>query len=599
MARTTQDGQASGRSHGEHGGGDGVAAGGGLAGVRRYTAPADGASPGWAEAVRRAWPLVSGPLVMLVAILLLEVRFAASPAASDLGAFLVIVVVHSAFVGGLRSGLLAAAMMIAYYAYRLTAAPEAPVSPGAREHLIFVAVVAPLVAVVSARVKARFDRIRARDREARAEAEAAERRWRFLAEASRALSASLDHEVTLANLAALTVPELADYCLIHVRGEDGVIRQVAAAHAVPEKEPLLQELGRRLTPGADDPAGYVARVIRDRVPALITEVPEGWAAEIGGGPELQRIGEALEPRSAMVLPLLSHGEVFGAITLVNTDPRRCYGPDDLELAEELARRAALAVENARLYEAALAASKAKSDFLAVMSHELKTPLSTIVACTDLLEAEIAGPLTQDQRDQLGHVLASALHLLQLIDEILSFSRMEAGREKVRLETVELGALVDDAAALIRPVALDRGLSFRVEGLTEPCLVRTDPPKVRQVLLNLLSNAVKFTERGEVVLSVAVDTPWAVFRVRDTGIGIPPEHQERIFEAFWQVEQSPSRRAGGTGLGLSVTRRLCRMLGGDVSVESVPGQGTTFTVRLPLNGEAPAVEEAAVAQSVRV
>jgi len=170
---------------------------------------------------------------------------------------------------------------------------------------------------------------------------------------------------------------------------------------------------------------------------------------------------------------------------------------------------------------------------------------------------------------------------------------------VRLETVDLGALVDDAAALIRPVALDRGLGFRVEGARRAVPRPDGSPKVRQILLNLLSNAVKFTERGEVVLSVAVEGPWAVFGVRDTGIGIPPEHQERIFEAFWQVEQSASRRASGTGLGLSVTRRLCRMLGGEVSVESVPGQGSTFTVRVPLNGEVPSVEEPAVAETVRV
>ncbi len=596
MASKTQDGRASGRS-GERGDGRRAATGGRRVGARQRTPAADGRSPGWAEAVRGAWPQVSGPLIMLAAVLLLEVQFVASHAVSDLGAFLVIVVVYSAFLGGVRSGLISAAIMVAYYTHRLIT-PEALVYASARERLIVVAVISPLVAVISAYLKTRFDRIRERDRAARAEAEAAERRSRFLAEASRALSVSLDHEVTLANLAALAVPDVADYCIIHIRGEDGVIRQVAAAHADPEKEPLLRELERRLMPDPDDPAGVVARVLRDREPVLIAEVPEDWAAEISGDPEVHRIEAALDPRSAMVVPLLSHGEVFGAITLVRSDERRRYGPEDMELAEELARRAALAVENARLYEAALAASKAKSDFLAVMSHELKTPLSTIVACTDLLEAEIAGPLTQDQRDQIGHVLASALHLLQLIDEILSFSRMEAGREKVRLETVDLGALVDDAAALIRPVAQDRGLSFRVEGLAEPHLVRTDPPKVRQVLLNLLSNAVKFTETGEVVLTVAVEGSWAVFRVRDTGIGIPPEHLDRIFEAFWQVEQSATRRAGGTGLGLSVTRRLCRMLGGDVSVESVPGHGTTFTVRLPLEGELLPAEEPVAAGTGR-
>ena len=552
---------------------------------------------GRGERARGSWSQASGPLITLAAVLALEVLSLTERASPDLGAFLVIAVVYSAFLGGLRAGLISAAIMVAYYAHRLMLPPE-PVRSSAREQLAVVAVISPVVALISGYLKARLDRIRERDRAARAEAEAAERRSRFLAEASRALSASLDHEKTLANLAALAVPTIGDYCLIHVVDEGGAIRQVAAAHVDPAKEPLLRELARRLTPDPDNPAGVVARVLRQREPQLIENVPPGWAGEITDDPEVHRIGRELGARSALVIPLISHGEAFGTLTLAFSESGRIYGREDLDLAEELARRAALAVENARLYEAALAASKAKSDFLAVMSHELKTPLTTIVACTDLLEAEIAGPLTQDQRDQLGHVLASALHLLQLIDEILSFSRMEAGREKVHLERVELGALANEAAGLIRPVAQDRGLQFRVELPEQPQPIETDPPKVRQILLNLLSNAVKFTETGEVVLGVSVDGPWAVFRIRDTGIGIPPEHQDRIFEAFWQVEQSAVRRVGGTGLGLSVARRLCRMLGGDVTVESTPGKGSTFTVRLPLGRDASPAKEPATAEAGR-
>src|SRR5690606_16449892 len=247
-----------------------------------------------------------------------------------------------------------------------------------------VRVVAPVVALSSGYLKKRLDRIRERDRAARAEAEAAARRSRFLAEASRALSASLDHEKTLANLAALAVPTIADYCLIHVVEEDGAIRQIAAAHADPEKEALLRELARRLMPDPDNPASVVARGLRRREPELIANVPPRGVAEITGDLGGRRIDRELGGRSAPVIPLIAHGDAFGAITLAFSESGRLYSPEDLDLAEELARRAALAVENARLYEAALAASKAKSDFLAVMSHELKTPLTTIVACTDLL-----------------------------------------------------------------------------------------------------------------------------------------------------------------------------------------------------------------------
>src|SRR5690606_8093242 len=273
MASKTQDGLASRGSVGGGRPGGRAAAGGRQAGTGRRLPGRAGEAPGWAEAVRRAWPQVSGPLITLAAVLLLEVQFVAKNAVSDLGAFLVIAVVYSAFLGGVRSGLISAAIMVAYYTHRLIT-PEALVHASARERLIVVAVISPLVALISAYLKKRLDRIRERDRAARAEAEAAERRSRFLAEASRALSASLDHEVTLANLAALAVPEISDYCIIHVRGEDGVIRQVAAAHADPEKEPLLRELERRLTPDPDDPAGVVARVLRDHEPVLIAEVPE-------------------------------------------------------------------------------------------------------------------------------------------------------------------------------------------------------------------------------------------------------------------------------------------------------------------------------------
>src|SRR5690606_27420437 len=216
---------------------------------------------------------------------------------------------------------------VAYYTHRLIT-PEALVCAGARGRLIGVAVISPLVAVISAYRKTRFDRIRERDRAARAEAEAAERRSRFLAEASRALSASLDHEVTLANLAALAVTDVSDYCIIHVRGEDGVIRQVAAAHADPAKEPLLRELERRLTPDPDDPASVVARVLRNGEPGVIAEVPQGWAAGVRSDPEVDRVDEALDPRAAVVVPWLSHGEVLGAITLVRSGGAPRFGAED-------------------------------------------------------------------------------------------------------------------------------------------------------------------------------------------------------------------------------------------------------------------------------
>ncbi len=248
------------------------------------------------------------------------------------------------------------------------------------------------------------------------------------------------------------------------------------------------------------------------------------------------------------------------------------------LAEE---KSALAEENAVLYHRAQEASLAKSEFLAVISHELRTPLNAIIGYTDLLLAGTAGALTDPQRTQMERVSASSRHLLEIVDDILTLSRLEAGREDVRLESVEYGQVAHDAAALVQPLADQKGIVVRVLGPAHPCRGETDGRKVRQILLNLLSNAVKFTERGEVSVEAEPEGDEVVFQVRDTGIGIPASHLEAIWEPFSQVEPSHTRTAGGTGLGLSVVRRLSRLLGGEASVASVAGEGSTFTVRLPV------------------
>lgn len=252
----------------------------------------------------------------------------------------------------------------------------------------------------------------------------------------------------------------------------------------------------------------------------------------------------------------------------------------LAMQGDLVREQILAREQAGR-EAAEGANIAKGNFLAVMSHELRTPLSAIIGYEELLADGITGPVTDAQRHQLARIKASAQHLLQLIDQILTYSRIDAGREVLRLDDVDANELASDAASLVEPLASDKGLALEITLLGYHLPMSTDAGKVRQIIVNLLSNAVKFTSSGTVQMKLYHDGATVRYVVSDTGVGIAQENLDHIFEAFWQVEQSSTRRTGGTGLGLSVTRRLANLLGGDISVESDLGSGSTFTVTLPL------------------
>ena len=247
---------------------------------------------------------------------------------------------------------------------------------------------------------------------------------------------------------------------------------------------------------------------------------------------------------------------------------------------QMARMRRTAAERERaLRQDAEDANRVKAAFLATMSHELRTPLNAILGYTDLLDAEVAGSLTSGQRSQLRRIQLASRHLLQMIEEILTFSRIEAGREEVRLGTVDLAELSVETCRLVEPLAAQKSLAFSYDGPTDGLVVKTDAGKMRQILLNLLSNAIKFTERGDVGLRLVDRGPEIVFEVHDSGAGISPDQIERIFEPFHQADPGGGR-PGGTGLGLTVSRELARLLGGDIAVVSTPQHGSTFTLRIP-------------------
>jgi two-component system, sensor histidine kinase len=246
------------------------------------------------------------------------------------------------------------------------------------------------------------------------------------------------------------------------------------------------------------------------------------------------------------------------------------------------RAQALALEHAAAArDEAQRANRAKNDFLAVMSHELRTPLNAIIGYGSMLRDGIPDPPTPGQRQQVERIGVSAKHLLALIDEVLTLSRLELGRERITPTTIGVNTLVGEAAAMMEPEARKKGLALSVELPDDEITMMTDAGKLRQALVNLLGNAVKFTDAGEVCIRAHAEqeSDEVVFEVQDTGIGISEEHLPRVFDAFWQVDQAPTRRVGGTGLGLHVTRRLVRLLGGDVSARSVVSEGSCFTIRV--------------------
>ena len=415
--------------------------------------------------------------------------------------------------------------------------------------------------------------------EARDAAEAREREFRLLDQASQVLASSLDYQTTIASVVRLAVPEYADWAGADLL-VDGEIRQLAIAHTDPERE----EWGRKLTSASRPPVNGLAGVpyvIRTGEPQLYADTTDEVLVRVAQTPERLQFCREIGSRSIIIVPMSARAKTLGALVLVSTRDDRIYDEHDVAVARELAHRAALAIDNAQLYSAALAANKAKTNFLGTMSHELRTPLTAIIGYEELLSDGITAPVTDAQRNQLDRIRISAMHLLGLIDDVLCFARVEAGHMTLKLEPVDANAIVREAAVVVEPTARLKGLSIDVVTSLAEIVMHTDVSKLRQVIVNLLSNAVKFTERGHIGVEAASSKEGVTFLVRDTGIGIPAEHIEQIFDPFWQVEQNVTRSAGGSGLGLTITRRLVDLLGGEISVDSAVGVGSTFRIELPL------------------
>jgi signal transduction histidine kinase len=415
---------------------------------------------------------------------------------------------------------------------------------------------------------------------ARVRAEFAERRLAFLADASTRLAASLDYLTTLSDLATVAVPEIADWCIVHLLDEDNVPRLVASMHDDPAKLAQRRTLEARYPASRSASVGY-ANVLRTGEPYFSPIVTDEMLRAAAHDEEHLAVLRSFGLRSQLSVPIRAEEGVTGSLTLANAESGRIFSESDLTLAHELGLRAGQAVQNARLYQAAHHLSEAKSDFLAVMSHELRTPLNAIIGYSDLLLLGVPDPVPERAHRQVERIRSASTSLLHLVEEVLSFSRVEAGKEDIRISPVDLAQAARDCVAMIEPLAQEKGLDITIHEPPTPVKVVSDERKVRQILTNLLSNAVKFTEKGGITVRTERGTDNVSIAVADTGIGIPQEHLERIFDPFWQVEQSATRRFGGTGLGLGVARKLARLLEGRLEVTSEVDIGSEFTLVLPL------------------
>lgn len=425
----------------------------------------------------------------------------------------------------------------------------------------------------------------AAERRAREDAERARQRIAFLSDAGAALNETLDYKETLQSLATSAVPFLADYALVDMLDERGHIARVACATTAEEKRTLLEQSFAYVS-GAVDFNNLLHAAAADGKPRLVTSIDDATLRRMARNDEHLQVMRAVGGASAMVVPLRARSRTLGVVIFGRWSQDRPFGPADLTLGEELARRAAIAIDTAQLYEAAQEANRAKASFLAAVSHDLRQPLNASLGFLDIALMGLRGDFPMPLRDDLERVRRNQQHLLALINDVLSFARVEAGQLVVRREVVVLADVLQTLPSLVSPQADAKQIDLAIAACPSTLGVVGDPERVLQVFTNLLTNAIKATpERGRVSIECDPAGDVVLAHVRDSGIGIPPDMCDRIFEPFVQVSRSLNRPQEGIGLGLSISRNLARAMGGELTVDSRVGEGSTFTLRLP---RAPAI-----------
>jgi signal transduction histidine kinase len=403
-------------------------------------------------------------------------------------------------------------------------------------------------------------------------------RWRFLADASAVLDGSLNYEQTLANTAQLAVPEVADFCVVVLLGEDGSVRWAHSAHRDPRKQALLDRL-RGFGPPIATPEHPISKALRLGQPQLDSDVRRHLVLDWRETRRLKLV-RALGPVASIAVPLRARGTTFGAILFVVTaESWRRYGTHDLELAIDVGRRAGFAIDHALLYTEAERAARARDEIMGVVAHDLKNPLNTIQLAAKILLEEPDGEACAREIDRhaAGAIGRAATRMQRLIHDLLEVTRAEAGRLPVQPLPVDPVELLRDAVDAHCSIASAKDIVM--EAQTEGRLPRVlaDRERVAQVLSNLIGNALKFTPAGgRVSVRGWSAPPFVRFAVEDNGQGIEPQDQARVFDRFWQA----NRQQMGTGLGLCIAKSIVEAHGGEIGVQSA-GRGSRFEFSLPL------------------
>ena len=408
----------------------------------------------------------------------------------------------------------------------------------------------------------------------------ASQRAAFLAEVGLVLGASLEYLATLKTVANLAVPSIADWCAVDILTDERKLERLAVAHVDPAKIDLARMIRARYEdPNSPHSPAYV---VRRGTPVLLKEVPDEMIVATAKGDE-ERIAliRSLGLRSYMIVPLMARGRTLGALTFATAESGRLYTEDDFRFAQDVAFRAALAVDNARAYNDAQAANRLKDEFLATLSHELRTPLNAILGYSRILQS---GMLSADKHAHaLQTVERNATSLTHIVEDILDVSRIVSGKIRLNVQPVDLPTVVSDAIETVMPAADAKQIRVQTILDSPAAPISGDPDRIQQIVWNLVSNAVKFTPKhGVVQVRLERVNSHVEIVISDTGIGIAPDFLPHIFERFRQADSGSTREHAGIGLGLAIVRHLVELHGGTIQAASDgPGKGSTFRVRLPV------------------